>query len=340
MQSPQSPQFAGTSAARKSGTGKARVRALVFTTIVAGVSLTGAAAAQTAGRPAEGAQHVRLASPGFWEAVRLDDVDKLQTEMLRGASANAEHPELGPAVVAAARERSPKVLAYLAQLGGTRVDAPNRRDETALMLTALNGDLPSAQLLVRRGAEVNRPGWTPLHYAAANGHVPVITYLLEQHAYIDAESPNGTTPLMMAARQKHTNAVRVLVEAGADPSVRNGAGMTAADYMTANGETVEAQWLRERTAEFVQRFGTVENPRPAGSIAAHPAGDPPASVAPVAPVAPVTPVTPVLAAPAAAAPAHDEAGTEGTAPDGSLEGADRWRPYQPAPGPRLPGVRD
>src|SRR5690606_4428305 len=108
---------------------------------------------------------------------RLDDVDKLQTEMLRGASANAQHPEMGPAVVAAARERSPKVLAYLVGLSGTRVDAPNARDETALMLTALHGDLASTQLLVRRGAQVNRPGWAPLHYAAANGHVPVISYL-------------------------------------------------------------------------------------------------------------------------------------------------------------------
>jgi ankyrin repeat protein len=35
-----------------------------------------------------------------------------------------------------------------------------------------------------------------LHYAATSGHLPIIELLLEQHA---VRSPNGGTPLMMAA---------------------------------------------------------------------------------------------------------------------------------------------
>lgn len=211
------------------------------------------------------AQAARTApvSQAFWDAIRLDDVGAMQTEMLRGAGANSLHPEHGPAIVVAARERSAKALAYLAKLSGTRIDATNSRDETALMLVALHGDMESARLLLQRGAEVNRPGWTPLHYAAAGGHVPMIELLLEAHAYIDAQSPNRTTPLMMAARQKHTNAVRKLIEAGADPTPRNEAGYGAAQYMEAHGEKAEAQWLRERAAEFERRYGTVEKPRSA-----------------------------------------------------------------------------
>ena len=216
------------------------------------------------------AQNTRVAraSPAFWDAIRLDDVKAMQTQMLRGASANAIHPEHGPAIVFAARERSPKALAYLAQLSGTRIDATNSRDETALMLVALHGDLDSVKLLVARGAEVNRPGWTPLHYAASGGYVAVIDALLEAHAFIDAQSPNGTTPLMMAARHKHTNALRMLVEAGADPTLRNEAGIGPAEYMEAHGERAEAAWLRERAEAFRQRYGTVDAPKPAAAAPA------------------------------------------------------------------------
>ncbi|MCM5569252.1 ankyrin repeat domain-containing protein [Burkholderiaceae bacterium FT117] len=247
------------------------------------------------------------ASQGFWEAIRLDDVKAMETEMLRGSSANAVHPEFGPAIVVAARERSPRALAYLARLAGTRIDATNRGDETALMLVALQGDLTSARLLVQRGAEVNRPGWTPLHYAASGGHLEMIRFLLDENAYIDAQSPNRTTPLMMAARQKHTNAVRLLVEAGADPTQRNEAGLGAIEYMERHGETEQVRWLKERAAEFERRYGTIERPRtaPAQAEGVPPAAQPKPQAAPAAPAttAPAPRAAPPASAPRAAPPA-------------------------------------
>ena len=54
--------------------------------------------------------------------------------------------------------------------------------------------------------------------------------LLENHAYIDAESPNGTTPLMMAAHYGTPAAVKLLLEAGADPTLKNQLGLTAIDF--------------------------------------------------------------------------------------------------------------
>ena len=58
----------------------------------------------------------------------------------------------------------------------------------------------------------------------------IIELLLEQHAYIDAESPNGTTPLMMAAHYGSPAAVKLLLEAGADPALKNQLGLTAIDF--------------------------------------------------------------------------------------------------------------
>jgi hypothetical protein len=54
--------------------------------------------------------------------------------------------------------------------------------------------------------------------------------LLENHAYIDAASPNGTTPLMMAAQYGTSDAVQLLLDEGADPSLKNQLGLTASDF--------------------------------------------------------------------------------------------------------------
>ena len=85
------------------------------------------------------------------------------------------------------------------------------------MMAAFKGHKELVRKLIARDADVNKTGWTPLHYAATSGHLEVMLILLDEHAYIDAESPNKTTPLMMAAKYGTTEAVRLLLEAGADP---------------------------------------------------------------------------------------------------------------------------
>jgi ankyrin repeat protein len=87
-----------------------------------------------------------------------------------------------------------------------------------------------AKLLISKQADINQPGWTPLHYAATGGHIELIQLLLEESAYIDAESPNGTTPLMMAARYGSAKATQLLIDEGADLQVKNQLGLTALDF--------------------------------------------------------------------------------------------------------------
>ena len=69
-----------------------------------------------------------------------------------------------------------------------------------------------------------------MHYAATRGHLDIMRMLLEAHAYIDAESPNGTTPLMMAAHYGTPQAVRLLLDEGADPTLKNQLGLSAIDF--------------------------------------------------------------------------------------------------------------
>ena len=41
--------------------------------------------------------------------------------------------------------------------------------------------------------------WTPLHYAAENGHLSVVEYLVNQKADINAKEKDGKTPLGLAS---------------------------------------------------------------------------------------------------------------------------------------------
>ena len=200
-------------------------------------------------------------SPAFWRAIETNDINMLRTELMRGANPNARHPDHGPAIVAAARFKAFDVVRVLASLNATDVDAASVADETALMLVSTLGDRRSFDALLQRGAQVNRPGWTPLHYAASGGQLEMVKLLIEHHAFIDAQSPNNTTPLMMAARMRALPIVQYLIDQGADPSIRNQAGLDAAAYLERTGERQWAIWMKERVNRYVARYGTVEQPR-------------------------------------------------------------------------------
>jgi ankyrin repeat protein len=154
----------------------------------------------------------------------------VQALLQRGFDPNTVNPAGMPGLMLAVREPSLKVAQLLVSWPKVKTEVRNDKDESVLMLAALKGYLPLVKQLVDKDADVNKPGWTPLHYAASTGQVAVIEFLLENSAYIDAESPNGTTPLMMAAMYGSPEAVKVLIQAGADLNIKNQLGLSALDF--------------------------------------------------------------------------------------------------------------
>lgn len=177
----------------------------------------------------------------FFTAIAQDDAQVVQGLLSRGFDANTLDPKGQHGLYLALREPSLKAAQALTEWPKTNVNALNAQEESPLMMAALKGHLEAAAALIKRDADVNKTGWAPLHYAATNGHIPVMALLLENHAYIDAESPNGTTPLMMAAQYGTAPAVKFLLEAGADPLLKNQQGLTAVDFArrTSRAESVE-----------------------------------------------------------------------------------------------------
>ena len=180
----------------------------------------------------------------FFKAIVFDQVPVVGNLIYRGMDPNTPTEKGEPALVFAVRSGAPKTVAYLLKQPSIQIDSTNMADETALMLAANANDLASANLLIEAGASVNRPKWTPLHYAASKGHTAMMRLLIENDAYVDAESPNGTTPLMMAAYYSSPNAVKLMLEEGADPLLKNQDGQTALDMALVKDKKLSVQYIR------------------------------------------------------------------------------------------------
>jgi ankyrin repeat protein len=179
----------------------------------------------------------------FFKALELDDGRTITQLLRRGFDVNSASESGQTPLFLALRSGSHQAVAALLSAPDLKVDQANQANETALMMAALRGHLDWCKRLVERGATVNREGWTPLHYAATGPNPQVTAFLLERGAQVDAPSPNGTTPLMMAARYGHEDSVQILLGAKADPRLRNQKELSAADFAKEAGREALASRL-------------------------------------------------------------------------------------------------
>jgi uncharacterized protein len=166
----------------------------------------------------------------FFTAIKRDDANAVRSLLQRGFDPNTLDPKSMHGLFLALRESSGKVADVLISSPKIDVNFVSEDGETPLMMAVIKGQTELAMKMIEKGADINKTGWTPLHYAATAGNVQLISLLLEKHAYIDAESPNKTTPLMMAAHYGTPGAVKLLLEEGADVSLKNALGLTAIDF--------------------------------------------------------------------------------------------------------------
>lgn len=183
----------------------------------------------------------------FFHAAKMNDANTIVSLLKRGLDPNLIEPVRGDTgLILALRENSMKVFDVLINARGIDIEIKARNGDNALMIAAYKGNRPAVDVLLAKGAQINRPGWTALHYAATGGHDEIVQLLLDKSAYIDAASPNNTTPIMMAARGGHILTVKLLLEAGADAMLKNDLGMTAIDFAKSVGHQDIAEGLTYR----------------------------------------------------------------------------------------------
>jgi ankyrin repeat protein len=109
---------------------------------------------------------------------------------------------------------------------------------TPLVFAAREGDLESARLLVKAGANINQQteyGWTPLLTAVNNRNYQLAQFLVEQGADVNLPNKGGWTPLYLASDNRnieggdypvpkadldHLQLIELLLEKGANPNLK------------------------------------------------------------------------------------------------------------------------
>ncbi len=185
----------------------------------------------------------------FFQATQRDQVQVVSNLLSRGFDPNTVNVNAEPAIFDAWDHGALKVLESLIRHPNTKLNVKNSHGESLLMLVCLKGNLKFSQLLIERQADINHPGWTPLHYAATNGNTKIVKMLLDESAYIDAESPNGTTPLMMAARYGSPEAVQLLIKEGADIHLKNQLGLSALNFAKDGGRPDSIKFIEAALAQ-------------------------------------------------------------------------------------------
>jgi ankyrin repeat protein len=125
---------------------------------------------------------------------------------------------------------------------------------TGLHLAVFFGQAETAEELLRHGADPNAVARNPMRVAvinsaAASGRADLVKIVLQAGADPNVRQTAGYTALHAAAARDNIEMVQLLLDAGADASVRSDDGQTAADKAGA----LVAELLREATRTSMTR---------------------------------------------------------------------------------------
>ena len=138
----------------------------------------------------------------------------------QGADINAKDNEGKTAMHWALQNKASSTFVALLAANGANVNAKDDGGLTALHLAALFSQLDALKILVANRADVNAKtstdGTTPLHWAVQADHIslPLIQYLIDHGADINAKDKTGSTPMDTAAKNNKGEIVTYLTAHG------------------------------------------------------------------------------------------------------------------------------
>ena len=184
----------------------------------------------------------------YWVYVVNDNAVAVKALLASGFDPNTRSPNQQTGLIQATRDGAWQVFDALLAAPKINVNLANQYNETPLMYVSLIGDVPRVKALINKGAQVNKEGWTPLHYAAVKARAEVAKLLLEKGALPNELTPDGDTALILAVRADSVETVQVLINGGADPSRSNLKAQDAIDVARSRGKEELAKALEKIVA--------------------------------------------------------------------------------------------
>ncbi|KAI8577491.1 hypothetical protein K450DRAFT_251929 [Umbelopsis ramanniana AG] len=145
-------------------------------------------------------------------------------------------PDTGmTSLLLAAKHGKVDVVNYLLSVGHEdETISLDNEDNTVLMLAAINNEEEIFYRYAEKYPEcihaINKHGWSVLLFAAKNGNVNIVEFLLSISADVDHVDDDGNSALHHAAAWGHTHVITLLVLGGCNIDLENRQHFTASDY--------------------------------------------------------------------------------------------------------------
>lgn len=211
-------------------------------------------------------------SPLHW-AARCGQILMIETLLGKGAARwDFDYAGNLPIHQAAWEGQLPALEALLTERAD--LDRVTKFGETLLHISALRNHQNVAEYLLRNMVDINPwaardalwshgpyakligSSLTPLHYACCFGHFEIAYLLLDKEAYVNAPTPDGYTPLMMAVETGNTDMVSLLHNRGAKVNASlPGTMMTALHMASKRGDMDSVRELCRAGADWKARAG-------------------------------------------------------------------------------------
>lgn len=170
-------------------------------------------------------------------AAKNGDRARIETLIAQGAEVNRSNNNGGTPIMYAVLSRDPGTVSLLLQ-HGAEVNAVADNGWTALMIASAKGYSDIARLLLEHGAKCDIAdvySWTPLMRAVYERRLQIVSLLVAQKSTrVNRIGENGLTALHLAALKGDQAIAKVLLAAGADPTIRDELGRTPLDFAKKN----------------------------------------------------------------------------------------------------------
>ena len=184
-------------------------------------------------------------------AARTGDADAAAIALRQGADVEVrDGAGRTPLLIAVTEDRL--AVARLLVAMGASPDALDERHDTPWLVTGVTGSVPMAELLLRFDPDLtirNRYGGVSIIPASERGHVGYVRRVAETRIDLDHVNDLGWTALLEAiilgdGSARYVDIVSILLEHGADPTIRDGDGVSPLEHARDRGYTAIARMLR------------------------------------------------------------------------------------------------